>query len=84
MPTALRLNAMDTLIGKLGDTLLTQFGLVGVMVVGMGLVIWKQNRMLIELYEKRNSEGQAAVRAMEGMTNAIETLTTLIRDRRRV
>lgn len=84
MPTALRLNAMDTLIGKLGDTLLTQFGPVGVMVVGMGLVIWKQNRMLIELYEKRNSEGQAAVRAMEGMTNAIETLTTLIRDRRRV
>lgn len=81
---------MEAFFGKLGEALVTQFGLLGIVVVILCLAIvfmFKRYDDMFKLYisiqDKRVDEVRASVTALERAADALEGLSTLIRDRRR-
>lgn len=61
---------------------LLQLGLPGIAILALGWAYVLKDRKLDEINEKRIAESREAIKAIEQSTNALETLTELLRDRK--
>jgi len=69
---------MDAIIEKLVESLLSQ-GLAGVIILGMGLWIWKLQQQLSAVQEKRVEDATKIVESIHDFANALDRNTEMLR-----
>lgn len=63
-------------------TELLKLGLPGVVILALAIAYLKKDAKIDEINEKRIAEARESVKAIEQSTNALETLTEVLRDRK--
>ncbi len=56
-------------------------GVLGLLIISMGFVIWRLWSKYDEVQEKRIAEARESVKAVEQNTNTLETMTEVLRER---
>lgn len=60
---------------------LLQMGLAGIVILALGFAYIRKDQKLDEIQEKRIAEAREAIKAIDQTTNALETLTEVLRER---
>lgn len=69
---------METLITKAGEQVLG-LGLPGVIILGLAFGLYRMFQLYTDAQEKRITEGRVAAETLEGVKNALEHLSDIIR-----
>ena len=56
-------------------------GVLGLIIIGMGFVLWRLWSKYDEVQEKRIAESREGIKAIEQNTNSMDTLTEVLRER---
>lgn len=56
-------------------------GVLGLVIVAMGFVLWRLWSKYDEIQEKRIAESRESIKAIEQNTNTLETMTEVLRER---
>lgn len=60
---------------------LLNYGLAGIVILALGIAYIRKDQKLDEIQEKRIAEAREAIKAIDQTTNALETLTEVLRER---
>lgn len=63
-------------------TELLKLGLPGIVILALAYAYLRKDNKIDEINEKRIAEARESVKAIEQSTNALETLTEVLRDRK--
>jgi len=63
-------------------TELLKLGLPGIVIIALAIGYLNKDKKLDETQEKRIAESRESIKAIEQSTNALESLTEVLRDRR--